>query len=461
MTIGRRLGLFLLLSCGAISIFYGSSYAVKASGSPDFRALYYGTRCLLQRHNPYNENELESVYRREGGERPSDTIRQRQVVTLCINLPTTFLLVAPLAILPWAVAQAVWLTLLAGLFLLAGWLMWHLGAKYAPGVTTLLICIVLINSEVVFAGGNSAGLVVSLCVVAVWCFFQERFVTAGILCLAISLAIKPHDVGLVWLYFLLAGGAYRKHALQTLVVTILLVLPAIVWVSLVAPHWMTELNSNLVTTSVHGGINDPGPTSTNLHKIDMVIDLQSVISVFKDDPRIYNPVTYLMCGALLVVWLARTFRSRFSQASAWLALAAIVPLTMLVTYHRPWDAKLLLLTVPASAMLWAEGGVIGRIGLLLNTAGIALSGDIPLTILTILTKNLLISTAGLSGKIEAIVLTRPITLVLLVMSIFYLWAYVRHISTSSASTLPEGSQQIHYPALQIACKSAPSRTVGS
>jgi len=32
---------------------------------------------------------------------------------------------------------------------------------------------------------------------------------------------------------------------------------------------------------------------------------------------------------------------------------------MLVTYHRPFDAKLLLLAVPACAMLWAEGGRIG------------------------------------------------------------------------------------------------------
>ena len=227
MTMGRRLGLFLLLTCGGISIFYGSAYAVKASGSPDFRALYYGTRCLLQHQNPYNESELESVYRSEGGERATDTFRQRQVVTLYVNLPTTFLFVAPLAILPWGVAQAVWLTLLAGLFLLAGWLMWRLGGKYAPGVTTLLICIVLINSEVVFAGGNSAGLVVSLCVVAVWCFLEERFVTAGVLCMAVSLAIKPHDSGLVWLYFLLSGGVYRKRALQTLAVTAVLAVAAL------------------------------------------------------------------------------------------------------------------------------------------------------------------------------------------------------------------------------------------
>ncbi len=49
-----------------------------------------------------------------------------------------------------------------------------------------------------------------------------RCVWVGILCLAVSLAIKPHDGGLVWLYFILAGGAFRKRALQSLVVTLAL-----------------------------------------------------------------------------------------------------------------------------------------------------------------------------------------------------------------------------------------------
>jgi hypothetical protein len=425
MTMGRRLGLFLLLTCGGISIFYGSAYAVKASGSPDFRALYYGTRCLLQHQNPYNESELESVYRSEGGERATDTFRQRQVVTLYVNLPTTFLFVAPLAILPWGVAQAVWLTLLAGLFLLAGWLMWRLGGKYAPGVTTLLICIVLINSEVVFAGGNSAGLVVSLCVVAVWCFLEERFVTAGVLCMAVSLAIKPHDSGLVWLYFLLSGGVYRKRALQTLAVTAVLAVAAILWVSQVAPHWMQDWGSNMAAIKSHGGMNDPGTVSAATRDVDLVIDLQSVISVFRDDPRFYNPATYLICGTMLAAWSIRTLRLRLSQKGAWLAIAAVVPLTMLVTYHRPWDAKLLLLTVPACAMLWAEGGLTGWLALVVTAAGVVSTGDIPLVILSILSGKLHTSTATLYGQMLAAVLIHPVPLILLMMSVFYLWVYMR------------------------------------
>jgi len=77
-----------------------------------------------------------------------------------------------------------------------------------------LIGFFLANCELLIVLGNMAGVAIGLCVVAVWCFLRERYVAAGIFCLAISLAIKPHDSGLVWLYFLLAGGIYRRRALQ-------------------------------------------------------------------------------------------------------------------------------------------------------------------------------------------------------------------------------------------------------
>jgi hypothetical protein len=164
----------------------------------------------------------------------------------------------------------------------------------------------------------------------------------------------------------------------------------------------------------------------------MIIDLQAAVSVFRDDPRIYNPVSYLVCAPLLLVWLVRTLRSCFSQQKAWFALAAIVPLTLLVIYHRPYDAKLLLLTVPACAMLWAEGGLIGRIALLLNTAGIVFTSDIPLAILVILAKKMHVGTASILEQILTVVLLRPASLILLAMAIFYIWVYVRRTAADAA-----------------------------
>ena len=425
MTRTRRNALVWILLASGISIGWGFSIGQTLNGWVDFRAVYYGTRCLLEHHNPYNVSELEQVYRTEGGERPSETIQARQAVILYVNMPTAFIFIAPFAMLPWGPAHLLWVTLTAGVFTLAAFLMWDIGSRYAPNVSLFLICILLVNCESIFGAGNTAGIVVSLCVIAVWCFFKERFVWAGILCLAASLAIKPHDSGLVWLFFLLAGAQFRKRALQTLLVNVVLGLFALLWLSYVAPGWMQDWHSNLSAISVRGGINEPGPASLTGHSAAMVIDLQAAISVFEDNSSIYNPASYLVCGVLLLLGAVRTLRLRVSQEKAWIALAAVVPLTMLVTYHRPWDAKLVMLAVPACAILWAEGGLTSWLALLITTAGIVLTGDVSLAALVILADKLQVSTAGIFGQMLTVMLIRPASLILLVMSVFYLWVYLR------------------------------------
>jgi len=436
----QRLGLFWLLLSIGISIVWGIVLEHSPSGMADFKAIYYGAQCLIQHSDPYKEGNFLRVYRADGGTFPSETEDPvkarmfRRCVPVCINLPTALFIVSSFTILGWGVAHILWTLLFLGGFILAAILMWDLAGNHSPGLSLFLICIVLANSELIFGFGNIAGITLSLCLIAVWCFLKERFVLAGVLCLAVSLTLKPHDVGLVWLYFLLAGGIYRKRALQTLIVVAVISLPAILWVSHVAPHWIEELHSNLAVTSERGDLNDPGPASLS-RPGPGIIDLQAVVSVFRDDPLIYKPVSYLICGALLAIWSITTLKSRFSQHGAWFALAAIAALSMLPVYHRQYDTKLLLLAVPACAMLWAEGGRIRWLALLVTTAGVVLTGDIPLAILTLITNHLHMSTAGIWEQMATVVLMRPAPLVLLAMSIFYLWMYVRRSTFDTGSGL--------------------------
>ncbi len=431
----------ILLSCG-LSALWGFSIGLSSpKGLADYKGLYYAARCLIQHSDPYKAGEPLRVYQTEGGShsRPSDDLRT--VLTRYIYFPPAFVFTAPFAMLPSGPAQLLWMVFTAGGLILAALLIWDLARDYSPYISLFLICFVLANSEVLFATCNVAGIVISLCVVAVWCFVEERFVPVGVLCLAVSLAIKPHDAGLVWLYFLLVGGVYRKRALQTLAVTFVAAVPAILWVSYVAPNWMQELHSNLLADLAPGGACDPGLSFSSGNGPSVILDLQSTISVFWDDARIYNPISYLVCGALLSVGAVRVLRSRFSRASAWLALASVVPLTILVTYHQYVDSKLLLLTVPACAMLWAEGGPTRWLALLVTTAGIVSTADIVVTVLPILTSSLQISTAGLSGQLLAVLLTRPAPLILLAMGSFYLWVFLRRTPGLDAATGPESSNQ--------------------
>jgi hypothetical protein len=433
----RRIALLLLFCCGLSAFWALFLQRASPDGMIDFKGVYYDARCLLQHRDPYLYGEPARVYLADQIGRPLLSDVLRQVLSLNIYLPATSMIVAPFAMLPWGLAHRLWMILIVGSLTFAAVLMWNRGAKYAPLISGALICFILANCEAVLATGNTAGIAVSLCVVAVWCFLREKYVWAGIVCLAVSLAIKPHDAGLVWLYFLLAGAPYRKRAVQTLLATAVLAVLAILWVSSIAPHWIQEWHSNVMVDLLPGGASNPGPNSANSGSgPSMIINLQSAIYVFRDDPRIYVPVSYLVCGSLLLVWSIRTLRARFSLARAWLALAAVVPLTLLVSYHRPYDAKLLLLTVPACALLWAEGRPIRWVALLVSTAAIVSTADIPLTILLTLTRNLHISTVGISGQMLTVVLTRPVPLILLAMGIFYLWIYVRRASTADAAAGP-------------------------
>jgi len=422
----RRIALLLILLSSGLSVLWGSFLARSSSGGmADFKAVYYGARCLVRHTDPYQDTGLLRAYQADGWQIPAEPTMAtlfRRAVLVCVNLPTTLFLIIPFAYLPLGLAYALWLFLMAAGLSLAALLIFDLAADTSPRTALFLICFLLANCVILFKDGNAAGLVVSLTVIAAWCFLQNRFAPAAILCLAFALAIKPHDAGLVWLYFLLAGGLFRKHALQTLAVTAVLALPAFLWVSHVAPHWLPELKSNMEAASARGGLNDPGPASIGFHHPDPIISLQALFSVFHDNPHFYSYAAYLVSAALLILWAIATLRSRFSPSRAWLALAAISALTMLVTYHRQHDAKLLLLTIPACAMLLAEGGARGWLALLATSAGIVITGDIPATGLAILTAGLSVE-PGFPGHLRAALLLRPAPIILLFIAAFYLWIY--------------------------------------
>jgi hypothetical protein len=441
----RPMSVLLILLSSGISMLTGVMLdRGSPGGTSNYRAIYYGARCLIHRADPYNPAEFLRVYKLESGEFPSFPPKRYlflRSVPVCVNLPTTLFLIAPLALLSWGLSHALWLTLIGLCLTAAGLLMFEISGEYSPGVSLVLICLLLMNSEVLFTVGNTAGIAVSLCVIAVWCFVRRRWEWAGVFCMAISLALKPHDSGLVWLCLLLAGGILRKRGLQVLAIAALFAIPSIVWVSNVAPNWTHELRANLASTSSRGDISDPGPTSINQRgSADVLIDLQTVVSVFKDDPHFYNPIVYAICGLLLMVWAGVTLREHGSPTMLWYAMAAVAPLTLLVSYHRPYDAKLLLLAIPACAMLWAQGGTVRRVAVWITSLAVILTGDIPLAILSLFSRNLNVLEMSFGRKLSSILLIRPAPLGLLALAVFNLWTYWRHPQAGSGQSVRLGAQ---------------------
>jgi alpha-1,2-mannosyltransferase len=433
MTRARLDGL-CLLSLGAIVVLLLMIFLARAHSSgafQDFIADYYSSRCLLHHEDPYLETTVLDRYRAEGGERPLAGAGERAIATRYVYPPTAFVLMVPFALLPWGSAHLLWMATSCGLLILASCLAWDLAASHAPVLAGALIGFLLANSEVVVVLCNPSGLAISLCVIAVWCFVRVRFTWLGVVCLALSLAVKPQDAGLVWLYFLLGSAAFRKLALQTLAAVIALSLPFIAWVSEVAPHWWSELRANLAAFSVRGGLNDPGPSSGLAHDL---VDLQVIVSRFVDVPRVYNMVSVLIVLPLLVMWIVATVRSRSNDEAVALGIASIALLTLLPVHHHLYDTKLLLLVVPALAMLWLERGRVGRAAMALTLCAFLVTGDLTSTLLLRIVFALPLPADGFGGWFKSSLMVFPAPLMLLATAAFYLAVYWR--STSRPSLEP-------------------------
>lgn len=393
-----------------------------ASKSLDFGVVYYSARCAIERKDPYDPRNMLREIGAVGEGLSASSAAAELVISRVIYPPTAFLAFAPLAVLHWRVALFVWLGLVVVFLVLAALAMWDLAAD-APVVAGSLAGFVLLNCGQLLVTGNPIGIVAPFCAIAAWCFLKRRLAIAGALMLAVALAIKPHDAGFVWLYFLLSGGMPRRWALRTLAIVAVMGICAAVWVEPISPHWVAELRNNLAVLSARGGPADPGPMGASSRTFSPILSLQSTLSVFKDDPRFYNPASYLIGGGLIVAWGIAVLRRRSTTEGALLALAAISILTMLPVYHRADDAKLLLLVVPACAMLWRREGQRRWVALGLTSAAVFVTSAFPIVVLTFVTRNLSPSLSSFTGKL-ALLLLQPAPVVLLATGCFYLWVFL-------------------------------------
>ena len=93
----RRTALFLILcSCG-LSVLWGSFIAhSSAGGLTDFKAVFYGSRCLIHHTDPYRSTDFIAAYLGDGQQIPTEPRMAdlfRRAVFVCVNLPTTLFFV--------------------------------------------------------------------------------------------------------------------------------------------------------------------------------------------------------------------------------------------------------------------------------------------------------------------------------------------------------------------------------
>lgn len=339
---------FLVAGCVAV-------IAVSLIGSAsmgDFRTLYMGARCLWLHQDPYHPGVAAKLFLEQAASSGDATWSDPGVVAaqaFMVYPPNALAAIAPIALLPWNVAHWLWLSLLALALMLAAFTAWRAAPSELSAILAgaFLFCAVSLP-----ALGNIAPLIIALTLVAVHLLIQGKHPRVAVVLLALALLLKPHTAGMLWLFFVLAGGVYRKRALQSAVLCVALSLPGLLWVSHVAPEWRAELTANLRQTDAPGGLSDPRLTTASLDGGRSITSLTTVFSYFTADARAYQSAAWLVCAPLLLFGGYLTWR-RPPQSSEhfYLGLAAVAALSLLPVYHRTCDAKLLFLCIPACTLL--------------------------------------------------------------------------------------------------------------
>jgi hypothetical protein len=205
-------------------------------------------------------------------------------------------------------------------------------------------------------------------IIGCYLFFCGRFLPLGAFLLVLSLAVKPQIGGLIVLY-LLAQRIHWRYAAAALTGALALLLSAglILRLHPRSADWTSTLRGNLSATLSRGGSADPRPAN-----VEAVGDpnLQTLTSIFFADARIFNAAAYAIFLILLAALTMVVLRANAGQELHFLALAAVSVLSLTPVYHRFYDTRLLLLTIPAVLIVFQKRRLLGALIAVLTTLSV-------------------------------------------------------------------------------------------
>jgi hypothetical protein len=344
---------FLVLGVSAlVFLVVGGQRAFRFSH--DLVPVYTGAGCLLQGCDPYSISQLEEQFFQRGGrgvDLPSWEI------DMPVYPPSTFLVLSPLLLLRYPAARFFWFVLNGGLFILSAVLVLSGCPRSNRWLATSLVSVILATSGILLVVGQPATFAISLIIIGSYFFLRIRFLPLCAFLFMLSIAVKPQLGGIIVFYFL-GQKTYRRYAAFAVAGALALLLSAGLTLRM-HPHsanWTSSLRANLTSTLSPGGSADPRPANQEAIG-DM--NLQSVTSIFFAEAGTFNYVAYLIFLVLLAVLIIVVPWSRASAETHVLALAALSILTLMPVYHRFYDTRLLLLTVPAVLLIFEKRRVLG------------------------------------------------------------------------------------------------------
>ena len=315
----------------------------RAGNFNDFISPYIQTRAWMKGMDPYSPWNLVALWPREAEQftflrtdlADGSLVLKRGIPTA--YPPTSFVLLAPVAWLPWKVAHPVWLGIsLLGFGLTVWALISLMDFQWQEKRTYLFVALALALAP--FHTGLAAGSIVivtvGLCALAVWAMQQQWNVAAGVL-FGVGIGLKP-QIGLPFLvYYLLR----RRWGAVTASLTVVAILTATAVLHLAMNHtpWFDSYRYDNGTLFARGSLGDF--TESNPLRFSL-INLQVLLYTFVPDRSGANVAALAIAGALGLLWVLLLRRA--DRKDELLDLSGLIVLSLLPVYHRLYDASLLI-----------------------------------------------------------------------------------------------------------------------
>lgn len=286
--------------------------------SGDFLSLYAASRCWIGSEAAYAVVAWVSCGAGGGAAITYDSF----AMTPSVYLPPALPLMSPIAVLPWKFAKILWMIVSLVAF---GYAIWVLASKEGMDwrfmTAAALGCAPL---HTALAKGQTSTVVVAL---IIYSLYLRGSALSGF-ALGIAICLKPQ---LAWMFLVYACFARQWGKLCYAVTTIL----GFATLALIkAPDGsLGELVENLIYASQT--INDPSPSNPLRYQL---LGAGALLpkELFSDVGSGLLQLTILLGGC----WAVASIQDRKSQ------LAIVAVLTLMVGYHRVYDAIILLLALP-------------------------------------------------------------------------------------------------------------------
>lgn len=335
----------LLLLAGVEWVVRGPVRFAHAASFNDFISPYIQTRAWMTGQDPYSPQNLVREWPPEA-ERFDFLTRDLADGSLVLKrgIPTAypltaFVLIAPVAVLPWHIAHPLWLVITVFAFGVTVASLLSV-AKLLPRsdltLAFLAIALGLAPVHTALAAGSIVTVAVAVSAAAVWASSRGHDVLAGLL-LAMAVGLKP-QIGLPFCFYYLVRRRWRIPALAVGLVAVLFIL-AVARCAMGGTSWIENYVYDNRILFAHGSLGDF--TEGNPIRFGL-INFQVAAYTVLHNRAAASLVAIAVAAAGGVAWLFVILRRGYEHGSELLALSALTVLSLIPIYHRFYDASLLI-----------------------------------------------------------------------------------------------------------------------